>query len=194
MSDAKVGLHPVNFGSKARAPAPWLFRLAARLFGGTPVDESVVTTLPFAAPPHQVWDSLLTYEEVRHRPNLLLRLLLPQPLGTAGDKTRPGENVPCTYQHGSLIKRITHVQPPGLLRFDVVNQNLGIENCINACGGSYRILRAASHSTVELTTNYQTRLHPRTLWRPVEHALAHQFHRHILKGMQTTLHPGAKTK
>jgi len=125
----------------------------------------------------------MLYEEVLDPPPILLRASLPHPVRTEGDKGRLG-TVRCVYTGGDLVKRITAVDPPYLLQFNVVAQCLGIEGCALALGGSYRISAASDDtSDVVLRTHYLAFLRPRWLWRPIEKLLVHQLHRHILGGI-----------
>jgi hypothetical protein len=103
---------------------------------------------------------MLFYEQVPKRPSRLLRMFLPVPVRTEGEKDRVGALVDCIYQGGFLEKRITGVERT--IRFDVVTQRLGIEDAISMRGGSYSI---AAHSDggseVVLTTQYSGHLRPR---------------------------------
>jgi len=124
------------------------------------------------------------YEDVPGRPPLLLRLLLPSPIRSEGRKHRVGATVRCVYQPGDLLKRITVVEAPHSLRFDVIQQRLGIESCILALGGSYSTRASGEGTDVVLATNYQASLRPRALWRPLEAFLLRQLHRHVLRGIR----------
>jgi len=159
----------------------WLF---SSIFAREAVTEAVTTRVHFNASPEAIWNRILFYEEVRAHPPLLLRLFLPQPTRTEGDKTRVGATVRCVYAAGNLVKRITAVQPPTSLRFDVIEQKLGIEACVLTLSGSYEIHTSDGATCVELTTRYRAYLHPRVLWRPVEALLVRQLHRHILRGLR----------
>jgi hypothetical protein len=165
----------------------WIYKLAARCFGGPFVEESVVTKVWIEGSPEAVWKCLMTYEEIPVRAPLLLRWVLPQPIGTSGDKTKQGEQVPCRYVEGGLVKQIRTVRPPSELTFDVVDQHLGVEDCVVALGGSYEIEAEGKGSQAALSTRYVGKLHPRFLWRPVERFLAHQLHRHVLSGMKASM-------
>jgi hypothetical protein len=171
--------------AKPRTKA-WM-RLVAWLFSGRPATESVATSLFFQASSETVWQRMLSYEEVSRRPPFILRALLPLPLRTEGDKTSPGADIRCLYGGGDLTKRITVVDPPHLLEFEVIKQRLGIESCITALGGSYRIRSSGGQAEIVLTTNYRGFLQPRYVWRSLERLLAHRFHRHILEGMRDLL-------
>jgi hypothetical protein len=149
--------------------------------------EAVETALYLNAPPEEVWQRILFYEEVPRRPLWFLRVFLPRPIRTDGEKTRVGAIVRCTYDGGHLLKRITAVEKACLMRFDVLEQRLGVEDSVSMSQGSYEIRATEDGSQVVLTTHYRSRLRPRRLWRPLERCLAHRLHRHILDGMRATL-------
>jgi len=168
---------------RSQCSAP-LYRLAARFCAGVPATEVAGTQVHIAASPDSVWNRILFYEDVPKRAPLLLGALLPRPIRTQGDKNGVGSRVQCVYEGGrSLAKRITAVEPPSTLQFEVTEQSLGIEDCLVATGGSYQIEACGFSSHVTLTTTYRAFLHPRWLWRRVEAALMSQLHTHILRGL-----------
>ena len=181
---------PIAVPSPATGAPPkrWC-ALLALLFGGRPASGSVQTKLHITASPETVWKQILFYEEISATPPLLLRALIPRPLHTSGDKTTPGSTILCTYRRGHLLKRITALDPSRLIEFEIIAQKLGIESCVTARSGSYRIRRTARGAEVSLTTNYQSHLHPRPLFRPLERFAIHQLHRHILSGMRKAVAP-----
>lgn len=160
-----------------------MYRLLRLLFGWNAVNESVTTQVHVNASPEVVWNRMKFYEEVPGPPPWLLRLFLPMPVRTEGNKELLGSMVRCKYSRGDLFKRIVAVDEPHLLGFEVVHQQLGIESCIVARSGSYQISGHGDGVSVTLTTNYQAQLGPRRLWRPVEKLLIHHLHRHILGGL-----------
>lgn len=163
-----------------------LARIGAVFPRNTAVDD-VVTRASIPAPPEEVWRRIMFYEEVPQRPRLLLRLLLPVPLRTSKSGMCAGATVQCSYGDGGhLVKRITAVDPPTLVRFDVLEQDLGIEPCVTTVEGAYRIQCSNAGSEVALNTTYRGHLRPRWLWRAPERWLAHALHRHILRGMGAT--------
>lgn len=167
-----------------------LRNLASRvglLFPRNARSEAVETALYLDATPEEVWQGILFYEEVPRRPPWFLRIFLPRPIRTDGEKTRVGAIVRCTYDGGHLVKRITAVEPAHFMRFDVLEQHLGVEHCISMSQGSYEIRATEDGSQVVLTTHYRSRLRPRRLWRPLERRLAHGVHQYILDGMRAAL-------
>jgi len=149
--------------------------------------ERVITTLRLHAAPSAAWQCLMFYEDVPRKPWPLLRLLLPQPIKSEGDKLSLGADVRCTYERGYLLKRTTHVEPGRLLSFDVVEQQLGIERYARACHGSYELRAVGEATDMVLTTAYRAKLWPRFAWRPLERYLCHRLHLHILIGMRERL-------
>lgn len=147
------------------------------------------TRLGFAAPPDAVWNCLMLYEEVPGRAPLLLRLLLPEPERTEG-KAELGELIRCRYRQGELVKRVTVVDAPTRLEFEVEEQALGLECCAMARGGAYELQPAGGGTEVALTTRYRAWLRPRIFWRRVEAGLGHRLHRHILAGIAGALADG----
>jgi hypothetical protein len=176
-------VEPAPTTSRLRKHAAGWCRLVSWLFAGKPASEAVATRAHFNASPETVWNRIIFYEEVPERPPFLLRTLLSHPLRTEGDKTRVGETVRCAYRGGYLVKRITTVDPPHFLKFDVIEQCLGIEGCILTLGGSYQIHACGSAADVVLVTNYHAYLRPRYLWRPLEARLVSQLHGHIFCGV-----------
>jgi hypothetical protein len=170
-----------------RAKPHAAYRVVSALFGGAAAHEAVTTTVRLDADPGTVWDRLVFYEEVPDAPSWILRALLPHPVRTEGDKRRIGAIVRCAYSGGNLAKRITAVDAPRLLRFEVVEQHLGIEGCIVTRGGSYHIQRCGAATDVALITHYEAYLRPRSLWRPVEAFLVNRLHRHILSGIRAAI-------
>jgi hypothetical protein len=158
-----------------------------RLFPRNTILDSVVTKLHFAASPESVWKGMLFYEEVPGLPSPLLRMFLPAPVSTRGEKTRVGSIIECTYDKGYLEKVITTVERARTVQFDVLVQRLGVEDCISMQDGGYEIRPGAIGTDVALTTRYRGHLRPRWLWRPLERFLAHRLHRHILDGMRDTV-------
>ncbi|HTY41097.1 MAG TPA: hypothetical protein VMH79_04415 [Thermoanaerobaculia bacterium] len=140
------------------------------------------------------WERLLLYEQIERKPPLLLRALLPSPLGTEGPKASVGDRTLCRYREGLLIKRVTAVSPPHHWRFDVVAQDFAIAGGIRLVGGRYAFRDLADGGCeVELETRYAAARRPRWLWRRVEAAVCHAFHRHLLAAMAAVPWPVTPT-
>jgi hypothetical protein len=164
-----------------------LLARVGRLFPRNETDDDVATKTHFAASPETVWRGMIFYEEVPRRPTTLLRMFLPLPVRTQGEKTRVGATIECTYDGGYLEKRITAAETARFVRFEVLVQKLGIEDCISMQGGSYEYRAMDGGTDVVLTTGYRGHMRPRWLWRLFEHFLAHRLHHHILDGMRVTI-------
>ena len=146
---------------------------------------SIRTTMAFAAPANRVWNGLLFYEQIDERPPLYLRVLLPVPIGTEKTEAVVGARVRCSYEGGHLVKRITEIDPKRCYRFDVVEQALVIGGGMTLSGGSYSLHeRPDGRTEVAVTTRYTRGRRPAWLWRPVEAAVCHLFHRHLLAAVR----------
>ncbi|MFO1314328.1 MAG: hypothetical protein U1F58_01900 [Burkholderiales bacterium] len=176
--------NPLAAAAPRTRPHPREFLwLVGRLFPASAAIEAVTTTAQFDLPADALWQAMMFYEDVPAAPPRLLRWLLPCPVRTQSAGKHEGALVECTYSHGSLTKRITVLERPRLVRFEVLEQRLGIERCLTTVEGSYEFRPRDGGTEVALTTRYRGHLRPRALWRPLERLLAHQLHRHILGGM-----------
>lgn len=154
--------------------------------------ESVVTRMAIAAEPARIWKGLLFFEEIRDRAPLLLRLLLPAPLGARGEKSSVGDEALCLYEGGRLVKRVTQSEPERRYAFDVVVQELRLGGGMRLRGGAYELRRLAGGATeVAVSTRYESPWRPGWLWRPLETAVCRAFHRHLLGALRRSLEPGA---
>jgi hypothetical protein len=149
---------------------------------------SVVTAMRFPASSRRAWDGLMFFEQIARRPPLYLRLLLPAPVRAEGRRSAVGDQTRCVYENGHLLKRLTEVIPERRCGFEVVEQRLAIRGGIRLAGGSYTLSGLPDGSTrVELETRYVALQRPRWLWRRIETAVCHAFHRHILGAMRREL-------
>jgi hypothetical protein len=150
------------------------------------VELAIVRTgLTVHATPQEAWNAIMFYEEVEHAPPWLLRLALPKPIKSVGDKRKEGETIRCFYDRGHLCKRISQCEPGRLLAFEVTEQELHFERDVLLRDGSFEISPSGPETTrITLTTRYQRRLSPRWLWEPIERRVVHNLHGHVLKGMK----------
>jgi hypothetical protein len=147
--------------------------------------QVVVTRMKFAVLPEQAWHALMFYEQIAQRPPLYLRLLLPQPIRAEGRNAEVGDEARCLYVGGHLLKRVTQIERARRYEFEVVEQNLALGGGVRLAGGSYTLSEVQGGSTeVALSTRYMSPKRPRWLWKRVEAALCHGFHRHILEAMR----------
>jgi hypothetical protein len=156
----------------------------------------VVTSMDVAAAPASVWASLVFYEGIDAAPPLYLRVMLPRPIRTQGEKSAVGDQATCLYQGGHLLKRVTRIDAESLYEFSVVEQNLAIGGGIRLCGGCYSLLDlGAGRTKLSITTRYVSGNRPRWLLQPVESAVCHLFHRHLLAAikMKAEIGPEAVT-
>jgi len=171
-----------------QAATSYAQRNAIRLHCGKtslPERTSIVTRMTFAGSIERAWDALMFYEQIGERPPLHLRLLLPVPIRTESGKSSVGDEVRCLYEGGHLLKRITRIDTGSLYEFEVVEQNLVVGRGMSLAGGCYTFRAIARERTeVAVSTHYVSPRRPDWLWRPVEAAVCHIFHRHLLGAMR----------
>src|SRR5262245_10069325 len=161
----------------------WYFRwyvwlLAALPLIGQQLDDRIPhrhelaviqTGLTIDATPEEAWNAIMFYEDVQHPPPWLLHLALPKPIRSQGNKQKPGEVVTCFYNCGEIKKRISTVDPPRRLAFDVVSVQMRSENYANLKEGSFEIQPVGDkQSRITLTTRFERNLRPAIIWEPIE--------------------------
>ena len=152
---------------------------------------SIGTRMKFAAPPERVWSGMIYFEQISSPPPWVLRLLLPVPLRTEGRKSQVGDEANCLYRVGHLQKRVTLAERCRHYAFEIVEQNLAFGGGIQLLGGSYSLRALPGGSTeLELRTRYLSRRRPHWLWKRLEAAVCHEFHRHILNAMKRDVESG----
>ena len=149
---------------------------------------SVVTSMTFAAPPADVWEGLLFYEEIGGRPPTHLRLLLPVPIRTEGKVSEVGGEAMCLYEGGHLLKRVTRIERGHFYEFEVAEQSLSVGGGMRLSGGRYTLRELPDGQTeVAVETRYLSAKWPRWFWRPLERLVCHWFHRYLLGSMRRTI-------
>src|SRR3982074_1328658 len=66
-----------------------------------------------------VWTALVFYEEVTHRPPLLLQGLLPDPVRSEGDKGKVGSILRCAFRGARLLENNDTVDEGRVVDFDI---------------------------------------------------------------------------
>lgn len=151
--------------------------------------ETIGTTKMLDVDRARAWRTMLVYEEVHATPSLLLRMLLPRPLGTRGKMESVGDVKTCIYTRGYLRKQVISIEPEKRLTFSVIEQ-VKIENrSVRLDSGSFEFGDAgAGHTRVTLNTTYEPLLAPRWVWRPFEAWAVHSLHDYVLQGMEHRAH------
>ena len=145
----------------------------------------VVTRMKIAVAPIEAWRRLLFFEDVVDPPPLPLRILLPSPIRTEGCKTKLGDEARCLYTSGYLRKRVTRIDEGRLYGFEIIEQALDVGRGIRLLGGGYELRGLPGGATVvALETRYESPRRPGWIWGPIETAVCHLFHRHLLAAIR----------
>ena len=147
--------------------------------------RNVSTTATVAAPIDTCFDAIMFYEEVKHPAPWILRIGLARPLRTIGSSRSIGDVKTCLYNKGHITKRVTDVDRPNRLAFDVIEQQIGYERDVRLISGSFELAAGSSGRTsITLTTTYRPLLGPRWAWEWGEDYAIHTLHAHVLEGMR----------
>lgn len=187
----RVLLKATNFSQRWHLPV-WLLMLVPVIAGAiegrprTPQSKETVTTaVTMPADSGRAFDAIMFYEEVTHRPPLILRIGLAHPLFTTGSSQHVGDVKTCVYNKGHITKRITEVAAGKRLAFEVIDQQIGYERDVRLTSGSFEFETLPNGFTrVTLNTEYEPLLRPRWCWRPFEQYAMHTLHKHVLEGMR----------
>ena len=186
----RLVLKATNFSQRAYLPA--ILALLAPIFWGViegparqdHAVEMIETSRVVDAPIEAVWDSVVFFEEVEHKPPLILRIGLAHPLSTSGSAKAVGDVKRCLYDKGHITKQITDVELHQRLSFAVIEQQIGYERDVRLIGGNFAFEAIDEKRTrVTLTTEYRPLLTPRFAWRWGERIAVHTLHNHVLEGM-----------
>lgn len=143
------------------------------------------TSVDMDATPTQAWAAIQFYEQVKHKPPLLLRITPTfRPQYTTGQSGQVGDVKVCVYERGRLSKQVTEVIPGKRLAFRVIEQTDIQNRGVRLIDGSFDFEPLEGGRTrVTLTTRYQPQLEPRFAFLPAENLAVHTLHGHVLKGM-----------
>ena len=114
-----------------------------------PSIDAVTTRARFEAPPDEVWQT----DDVLRRgaaPSTAAAADVPaepdeDPGKRQGTSARPSNAATAA---AACVKRITALERPRLVRFEVIEQHLGVERCVTTVEGSYEIRADGSGSEV----------------------------------------------
>ena len=151
--------------------------------------------MKFGTSPEQAWGGLMFYEQIDRPPPLHLRLLLPMPVATAKTQSSVGDEVRCLYHGGHLLKRITRIDVGRHYEFEVIEQNLVIGGGlalipsnvkIGAVGASIDVLTVRNITAAYVGAGATVSAGRNAwLWKPIEQAVCHMFHRHLLAAIRS---------
>lgn len=184
-----------NFDQRSYLPVflaimiPIALATAERIVDAPPDRMAVQTSRIINSPVRDAWNAICYYEQLSDDRPLLFRLGAPQPIGTRGRLTVPGDVQVCLYTKGRVIKRLREVVNQERLVFDVIEQNIGFERSAVLRAGSFLFETIDSDTTkVTLRTEYDAPLKPRFCWEAAERITLRTLHNYILDGIERNAH------
>lgn len=146
--------------------------------------ETVATSMVVPLTPLEAWDAIAFYESLPGLPPPLFRLGMPRPVGLEGSPDAVGAIVRGLYETGSVERLVTERRVGERLAFEVIHQE-GIEDrSAELLSGSFTLTPEPGGGTrVTIETTYRPKLQARAAWRPIEEAVCHELHHHLLDGL-----------
>ena len=136
----------------------------------------------------QVYDAIKSVDTLDAEKPFLMRLDLPVPLKCVLEAEKVGALRTCYFEGGTIVERITELEPGKLLKMDVIDYELtgrawlGFEQAIyifeNLPNGHCKMTRI---------TTYTSALYPRFYWEPLERLGIGQEHEYVFRNLEKDL-------
>lgn len=155
----------------------------------------VMTAIEIPAPPEEVWDHVIQFEEIKEVPAWYFRLGIAYPVRARIE----GEGVEavryCEFSTGAFVEPITAWEEPYRLAFDVSEQpkslnelsfydNVNaphVDNFFRSVRGVFKLVPLENGATrLEGRTWYRLDIYPHFYWRPISEWIVHNIHERVL--------------
>jgi hypothetical protein len=148
-----------------------------------------------AAPVEQVWAELATVDLSVVRPApVLVRALLPQPLGVVGEGAHVGAERRVLFHNGVVLARVIRAEPPLRFEMDLTVTDSGREFFDHwaRLGRSSFVLEPLPDGRTRLThaTSYEPRVTVRWYSEPIEQRLGHLLQGYVIEAFAEQLFTG----
>lgn len=159
----------------------------------TPVEPVTLSnSVIIPAPVEQVWDELAAVDlSVTRRTPVLIRALLPQPLGVAGDGAYVGAERRVTFHNGVVLARVIRSEPPLRFEMDLTVTESGREFFDHwaKLGRSSFVLEPLPDGRTRLThaTSYEPRVTVRWYSEPFERRLGELLQGYVIEAFAEQL-------
>ena len=166
---------------------------SAMLEGGyvreTPM-HTVETVRTFPVGATDVWDALLSFQQIKAEKPWLLKLGLPVPQYCTIDGSGVGATRICHFDRGVIEERVSVWQPPRRLVMEITNVTLPGRDWLKFIDASYELSGTeAGHTRVRRTTRIASVLRPRLYWRPLEELATQAEHQYLFHAVASKLAP-----
>ncbi|HEX8699132.1 MAG TPA: hypothetical protein VF815_09875, partial [Myxococcaceae bacterium] len=147
------------------------------------------------APLEQVWDELATVDlSVVQKAPVLVRALLPQPLGVQGEGAHAGAERRVIFHNGVVLARVIRSEPPLRFEMDLTVTESGKEFFDHwaRLGHSTFVLEPLPDGRTRLThaTSYEPRVTVRWYSDPIERRLGHLLQGYVIEAFAEQLFTG----
>jgi uncharacterized membrane protein YhaH (DUF805 family) len=164
--------------------------------GPTPDLAAVRTTVVIDAPPHVVWQHVVSFSELPPPDELVFRTGIAYPQTAVIEGRGVGAIRRCRFSTGDFVEPITRWEEPRLLAFSVASQPAPmrelspwgaihpphLDGFLRSRRGQFRLRPLPGGRTLlEGTTWYENRMWPAPYWQQWSDELIHRIHRRVLE-------------
>jgi hypothetical protein len=146
--------------------------------------ETITTTRVIHGTPEQLWERILSIDEVSGTKPLLLRIGLPVPKSCAMEGSGLGARRICYFENGSIEEEVTYWGPGRQLDLRITRSTLPGRHWLQFESASYQ-LEAVTPTETRLTrtTTISSKLRPAWYWRFFEEMGVQTEHRYVFDSL-----------
>jgi hypothetical protein len=142
--------------------------------------ETVATSRTLAATPEEIWQRILSVNEVSGTKPLLLQIGLPVPTSCTMEGSGVGARRVCYFETGMIEEEVTYWEPSRRLDLRIVRSTLPGRHWLQFKGASYELESISTTETrLTRTTTISSLLRPRWYWRFFEEMGIQAEHRYL---------------
>lgn len=156
---------------------------------------SVRTEITVNAPVERVWDNVIVFDELEEPVDWIFKTGISYPTHATITGNGVGAIRYCNFTTGSFVEPITTWDEPNLLRFDVKDQPIPmnelnpfwevnpphLDGYFKSHKGQFKLIKINDNQTLlEGTTWYTIDIHPENYWKVWSDFIIHRIHKRVL--------------
>ena len=152
-----------------------------RPFLGQSRTEVVQSSIQVNATPTQVWDNMLSLDNMQTSKPLLMYVGLPIPQRCTMQGQGVAATRTCYFDVGYIQETVTTWDPPRRLALSIDRTHMPGRHWLSFENADYSLESSGATTMVSRTTVIASRLHPAWYWRPLERLGVESEHNYILR-------------
>ncbi|MEO1261121.1 MAG: polyketide cyclase [Bacteroidota bacterium] len=134
-----------------------------------------------------VFDEVKSMDKLDASKPLLMYLGLPSPYRCVLEADTIGAKRHCLFSNGKIIAEITAYEKGKLLEMDVIDYTLTGRDWFQFVDATYIFEELNGQTKITRTSSYQSVLHPRFYWEPLEKLGIEQEHEFVLESLKKNI-------